>query len=208
MVIAPLQFRLRHGQILWPLRTAESWCRPSYKENRLAVLPGDFSVGILRYDRNETLSIRLPLKHWSKPARRAASSASAPRRAGRPSGRVRRGNPTCVTVVNRLCGITVAMHFSNTEMVLMAPKLAPIATNAHRPTIPRAVLPLCSRRGTTICLGHVEPLRCRIPQKNELPAVRSRKLIALPSWLSYCPRNGFSASQRSSDRVRPMSWRM
>jgi hypothetical protein len=44
------------------------------------------------------------------------------------------------------------MHFSNTEMVLMAPKLAPIATNAHRPIIPRAVLPVCARRGTTICL--------------------------------------------------------
>ena len=100
----------------------------------------------------ETLSICPLLKHRSKSARRAASSASAPSRASRPSGRVRRGNPTCVTVVNRLRGVTVVMHFSSTEMVLMAPKLAPIATNAHRPIIPRAVLPVCPRRGTTICL--------------------------------------------------------
>jgi hypothetical protein len=51
------------------------------------------------------------------------------------------------------------MHVSNTEMVLMAPKLALIAINAHRPIIPRAVLPVCPAAWHDNLSGHVEPLR-------------------------------------------------
>jgi hypothetical protein len=86
---------------LWHVRIAELWGCPSVQGKWTGRATKCFPVGEMRYDLNAaegvfttTLSIFPPLRHRSKPARRAASSASAPHRAGRQSGHVRRGNPT------------------------------------------------------------------------------------------------------------------
>jgi hypothetical protein len=92
------------------------------------------------------------------------------------------------------------MHFSNTEMVLMAPKLAPIATNAHRPIIPR--VRLCARGVArqsvwscrTSSLSHSREKRASRGAKPQANRVAVMVKLLPPEWL-LC----LAAESRSSE---------